>query len=65
MATHKVARGTGAVALDQSAVRRWLERSCAEQQIDIAVTDERTIAHLVTLLSVEATGTLSYWAIAS
>ena len=64
MATHKVARGAGAVALDQSAVRRWVERSCAEQGIEVAVTDERTIAHLVTLLSVETTGTHS-WAIAS
>jgi hypothetical protein len=64
MATHKVARGSGAVALDRSAVRRWVERSCAEQHLDIAVSDERTIAHIVTLLSVETTGTPS-WAIAS
>jgi hypothetical protein len=65
MATPKVARGTRAAALDRSAVRRWVERSCAEQHVEVAVTDERTIAHLVALLSVGTTGTPTHRSIAS
>ena len=65
MATRKVARSTRAIALDRSAVRRWVERSCAEQHVEVAVSDERTIAHLVTLLSVGTTGTPTHPSISS
>lgn len=31
-------------------VRAWVERSCAEQDIDVAVTDPATVARIVVLL---------------
>lgn len=37
-------------ALDRSALCRWVERTCAEQGIGVAVSDTRTIARLVALL---------------
>lgn len=50
MATSKVVRELRPGALDQSAVRRWVERTCAEQGIAVAISDTRTIACVVALL---------------
>jgi hypothetical protein len=52
MATTPVVRGVRAGALDPLAVRRWVERTCAEQDVEVAITDERTIARLVVLLGI-------------
>jgi hypothetical protein len=52
MATTPVVRGVRAGALDSSAVRRWVERTCAEQDVEVTITDERTIARLVVLLGI-------------
>jgi hypothetical protein len=38
-------------ALDAEAVRQWVERTCAEQGVNVAVDDEQTIRRLVALLS--------------
>jgi hypothetical protein len=50
MATSTVARELRSGALDQSAVRRWVERTCAEQGIAVAISDTRTIGRVVALL---------------
>ena len=50
MAAHVVARGPRLGALDSSVVRRWVERTCAEQGLRVAITDPATIAQLVALI---------------
>jgi len=37
---------------DPLAVRRWVEKTCAEQGVEVAVSDPQTIAKLVALLGV-------------
>lgn len=51
MATIPVVRAARAGAPDPSALRRWVERTCAEQQVSVAISDEGTIARLVVLLA--------------
>ena len=36
-------------ALDPSAVRRWVERTCAEQDLRVLITDRSVLAQLVVL----------------
>lgn len=59
------AKGVGlrAGAPDPLAVRRWVERTCADQGVDVAVSDDRTIARLAVLLD-PTTGTCPTSAIA-
>jgi hypothetical protein len=42
--------GLRAGAPDPLAVRQWVERTCAEQGVSVAVSDQRTIERLVALL---------------
>lgn len=61
MATHEVARGPRPGALDPSVVRRWVERTCAEQGLRVTITDPAIIARLVVLLGAASP---SSWAVA-
>ncbi len=56
MATKKVARSPRSGAPDPSAVRRWVERTCAEQGVPVHVTDPRTLAKLWTLFGMPGGG---------
>jgi hypothetical protein len=49
MATPPVARGPRTGALDPSVVRRWVERTCAEQGLRVAITDPNALAQVAAL----------------
>ena len=49
MATSPVARGSRNGALDPSVVRRWVERTCAEQGLRVTITDRCAIEQLALL----------------
>ena len=56
MATTPVARSVRSGAPDPSAVRRWVERTCAEQGVPIHITDPRTLTRLWVLFGMPGGG---------
>jgi hypothetical protein len=38
-------------ALDPSAVRRWVERTCSEQGVEVQIRNPHTLARIATLLA--------------
>ena len=54
MVTPAVTPGPRIGALEASTIRRWVERTCAQQGLRVAITDRNALAQLVVLFGVTA-----------